>query len=95
MSELQEVHDRISNLREDYVELKTTTAHNQAQLTEICRGMTRSIVRIEHELFGNGREGLVSRVTSLCTTQKTMVKAAWTLVGALLAVAGTVAASMF
>lgn len=75
MSDLNTIRDDIHDLRDDQQET--------ARCTSI---MSVTVSKLDREIFGNGRPGLVSVMTEVQTTQKMMLKAVWLVGGALVTV---------
>jgi hypothetical protein len=69
-------------LREDLLELR----EDQKDTARSCSIMATTTAKLDREIFGNGRPGLVSVMTEVQTTQKMMLKAVWLVGGAVVTV---------
>lgn len=59
----------------------------QQDLVGVTRAMSGRVTKMDHEIFGNGRPGMVERLSEVQVAQKLMLKALWMLGGAGLTVA--------
>jgi len=75
MSDIQQLRNDIHTLRED-----------QKDTAGITNIMSVTVSKLDRELFGNGRPGLVEKMGEVQTTQKLMLKAMWVIGGALVTV---------
>ena len=75
MSDLQHVRDDIQELRED-----------QQETARTCSVMSVTLSKLDHQVFGNGRPGLIEKMGEVQITQKLMLKAMWLVGGAIVTV---------
>lgn len=75
MTDFDSIRDDIHELRAD-----------QQDTARSCNIMSVTVSKLDREIFGNGRPGLVSVMTEVQTTQKMMLKAVWLVGGALVTV---------
>ena len=76
MSDFNAIREDIQDLRKD-----------QQKTARCTSSMSVTVSKLDKEIFGNGRPGLVTVMTEVQTTQKMMLKAVW-LVGAALVTVG-------
>lgn len=69
-------------IREDLLELR----EDQQDTARTCNIMSTTVSKLDREIFGNGRPGLVSVMSEVQTTQKMMLTAVWLVGGALVTV---------
>lgn len=69
-------------IREDILELR----EDQQDTARTCNIMSTTVSKLDREIFGNGRPGLVSVMSEVQTTQKMMLTAVWLVGGALVTV---------
>lgn len=75
MSEIQQLRNDIHDLQED-----------QKDTAGVTNIMSVTVSKLDRELFGNGRPGLVEKMGEVQTTQKLMLKAMWLIGGALVTI---------
>jgi len=66
MSEIQQLRSDVHDLRDDLQD-------SASQTTMMCV----TVAKLDRELFGNGRPGLVEKMGEVQITQKMMLKAMW------------------
>ena len=76
MSEIQQLRNAIHDLQED-----------QKDVAGVTNIMSVTVAKLDRELFGNGRPGLVAKMGEVQVTQKMMLKAMWLIGGGLFTVA--------
>ena len=69
-------------IREDLLELR----EDQQETARACHTMSTTVSKLDREIFGNGRPGLVMVLTEVQITQKLMLKAMWLVGGAIVTV---------
>lgn len=72
MTDLQDLRKDVHDLRDD-----------QQETARSCYTMAITMGKLDREIFGNGRPGLVEKMGEVQTTQKMMLKAMWIIGGAL------------
>lgn len=75
MTEIQQLRTAIHTLQED-----------QKDSAGVTIAMSVTVKKLDRELFGNGRPGLVEKMGEVQITQKLMLKAMWLIGGALITV---------
>lgn len=75
MSDLDCLRDSLDELRED-----------QQETSRTCATMSVTMSKLDREIFGNGRPGLVEKMGEVQTTQKMMLTAVWVVGGSLVTV---------
>ena len=75
MSDFQTIREDLLELRED-----------QQETARTCSIMSVTISKLDHQVFGNGRPGLIEKMGEVQTTQNLMLKAMWLIGGAIVTV---------
>lgn len=75
MSDLDCLRDSLHDLRED-----------QQETARTCSVMSVTVSKLDRELFGNGRPGLVEKMGEVQATQRLMLTAIWVVGGAMVTV---------
>ena len=75
MSDFQTIREDLQDLRDD-----------QQETARTCSIMSVTISKLDHQVFGNGRPGLIEKMGEVQTTQNLMLKAMWLIGGAIVTV---------